>query len=60
MPGRHPPIQFSGDIAALAHTLRMPVDEIIAVADTVLVRPDPEPQQPERSPQRREQRPTMY
>ena len=36
----------------------LPVDEIIAVADTVLVRPDPEPQQQEQ--QRREQRPTMY
>jgi hypothetical protein len=36
MPGRHPPIQFSGDIAALAHTLRMPVDEIIAALDELI------------------------
>lgn len=36
MPSRHQPIQFSGDIAALAHTLRMPVGEIIAALDALI------------------------
>jgi sporulation protein YlmC with PRC-barrel domain len=59
--------QASSPEAIREHASRadLPVDEIIAVADTVLVRPDPEQQQPEQQqpeqqPQRREQRPTMY
>jgi sporulation protein YlmC with PRC-barrel domain len=54
--------QASSPEAIRDHASRadLPVDEIIAVADTVLVRPDPEPQQQEQQPQRREQRPTMY
>src|SRR5258708_1258129 len=38
----------------------LPADEIIAVADTVLVRPDPAPHEQEQQPPQREQRPTMY
>jgi hypothetical protein len=30
MTNRHKPIEFSGDLAALAHTLAMPIDEITA------------------------------
>ena len=55
--------QASSPEAIRDHAARadLPADEIIAVADTVLVRPDPEPQQREQQPQqRREQRPTMY
>src|SRR5271165_102641 len=54
--------QASSPEAIRDHASRadLPVDEIIAVADTVLVRPDSGPQQPEQQPQRREQRPTMY
>ena len=56
--------QASSSEAIRDHATRadLPVDEIIAVADTVLVRPDPEPQaqQQERQPQRGEPRPTMY
>ena len=54
--------QASSPEAIRDHASRadLPVDEIIAVADTVLVRPDPVPQQQEQQPQRREQRPTMY
>jgi sporulation protein YlmC with PRC-barrel domain len=54
--------QASSPEAIRDHASRadLPADEIIAVADTVLVRPDPEPQQQEQQPQRREQRPTMY
>ena len=54
--------QASSPEAIRDHASRadLPVDEIIAVAETVLVRPDPEPQQREQQPQRREQRPTMY
>jgi hypothetical protein len=36
MPSRHQPIQFSGDVAALAHTLAMPVGEIIAALDALI------------------------
>jgi hypothetical protein len=55
--------QASSPEAIRDHASRadLPADEIIAVADTVLVRPDPDPQQQEQQPQqRREQRPTMY
>ncbi len=54
--------QASSPEAIRDHASRadLPVDEIIAVADTVLVRPDPQPQQQEQQPQQREQRPTMY
>ena len=53
--------QASSPEAIRDHASRadLPVDEIIAVADTVLVRPDPGPQQQKQQP-RREQRPTMY
>lgn len=53
--------QASSPEAIRDHASRaeLPVDEIISVADTVLVRADPESQQQERQPQR-EQRPTMY
>jgi hypothetical protein len=33
---KHPPIQFSGDIAALAHTLAMPIDDVIASLDALI------------------------
>jgi len=54
--------QASSPEAIRDHASRadLPVDEIIEVVDTVLVRPDPEPQQQEQQPQQREQRPTMY
>jgi len=54
--------QASSPDALRDHASRagLPVDEIIAVADTVRVRPDPEPQQQERQALQREQRPTMY
>jgi hypothetical protein len=54
--------QASSPEAIRDHASRaeLPVDEIIAVADTVLVRPDPEPQQQVQQPRQREQRPTMY
>jgi hypothetical protein len=54
--------QASSPEAIRDHASRadLPADEIIAVADTVLVRQDPEPQQQAQQPQQREQRPTMY
>jgi hypothetical protein len=33
---RHQPIQFSGDVKALAHTLSMPVDQIIDALDALI------------------------
>jgi hypothetical protein len=54
--------QASSPEAIRDHASRadLPADEIIPVADTVLVRPDPEPRQQEPQPPQREQRPTMY
>jgi hypothetical protein len=38
MPSRHQPIQFSGDVRALAATLRMPIDDVIAALDELIAR----------------------
>jgi hypothetical protein len=38
MTNRHQPIEFSGDIAALATTLRLPVDEVIEALDELIER----------------------
>jgi hypothetical protein len=36
MTSRHKPIEFSGTVEALAHTLSMPIDEVNAAIGTLI------------------------